>query len=65
MEEVQMIKNVLIADSNTKGYKFVCSNSPNVCHECGAALTNFITQNIEEAYNHSLRNSVAMWIHKD
>lgn len=61
----EIIEKATIADSDTKGYKFHCSNSPNPCAECGANLLYFITQDIEEAFQHSKRNSVAMWIAKD
>lgn len=63
--EIEMVENVIIADSSTKGYKFHCANTPNTCRECGAALTFFVTQDIEEAFQHSKRNAVAMWIDKD
>lgn len=65
MSAMEMIERVTVADSKTKGYKFHCSNVPNPCQECGQALVNLVTQDIEEAYQHSKRNSVAMWISKD
>lgn len=62
-EIAEMLESVEAA--HTKGYKFHCSGSPNPCYECGASLVYFVTQDIEEAFQHSKRNAVAMWIHKD
>lgn len=65
MSIMEMIERVTVADSKTKGYKFHCSNTPRTCEDCGRELMGFVTQDIEEAYQHSNRNSVAMWISKD
>lgn len=65
MEIVEMAKNITTASSDTKGYKFHCSDLPNKCGECGQKLVSLVTQDVEEAYQHSKRNSVAMWISKD
>lgn len=65
MSFMEVIERAKIADSRTKGYKFHCSDSPNKCADCAESLVLFITQNVEEAYQHSKRNSVAMWIAKD
>lgn len=62
---LEVIERAEIASPDTKGYKYHCSNSPNPCKECGAELVSFVTQDLEEAYLHSLRNGVAMWIMKD
>lgn len=61
----EFIKSIMIADSSTKGYKFHCASVPNPCEECGRKLVNFVTQDIEEAFQHSKRNNTAMWISKD
>lgn len=65
MEIIEMLESVQMADSKTKGYKFHCANTPNPCQECGQKLMDFITQDLDEAYQHSIRNKVAMWIAKD
>ena len=64
-EIAEMLENILIADSETKGYKFHCADIPNRCAECGKKLLSFVTQDLEAAHQHSIRNSVAMWIGKD
>jgi len=61
---LEIIKNVTIASDEIKGYKFACANTPNKCQECGGKIIDFITTDIEEAYQHSKRNSVAIWISK-
>lgn len=63
--DLDFIKSAIIANSETKGYKFNCSGHPLGCRECGKKTVSFITQDLEEAYQHSLRNSVTMWISKD
>lgn len=65
MMGIDILKAVITADSSTEGYKFHCSNGPNQCADCRTKPLGFITQDIEEAYLHSYRNSVAMWISKD
>lgn len=63
--EEDLIEKVIMADSRTKGYKFHCADVPNRCADCSQKLVSFVTQNVEEAYQHSKINSVAMWISKD
>lgn len=65
MEILEMIENITIASLDTKGYKFHCANVPNKCQECALKLVSYVTQDIEEAYQHSKRNNVAMWLVKD
>ena len=65
MEIIEMLESVHLADSSVKGYKFHCAGVPNKCQECGQKLMDFVTLNIEEAFQHSKRNSVAMWFSKD
>ena len=62
-EIAEMLEYVQL--NSAKGYKFMCANTPNACVECSQKLVAFVTQDLEEAYNHSLRNSVAIWISKD
>ena len=64
-EIVEMLENIQVADSKTKGYKFHCAGIPNRCRECSKKLVSFVSQDLDEAYKHSKRNSVAMWIAKD
>ena len=64
-EVYEMLENIQIADSKTRGYKFHCADVPNNCKECGQKLVSFITQDLDEAYQHSKRNDTAMWISKD
>lgn len=65
MEIAEMLESISTADSSTKGYKFHCAKVPNPCQECNEKLLDFITQDIEKAFQHSKRNSVTMWISKD
>lgn len=64
-EMIELLDSISTADSTTKGYKFHCADVPNKCEECGQKLVHMVTQDIEEAYQHSKRNSAAMWISKD
>ncbi len=61
----EFYKSVETADSKTKGYKYSCAGIPYPCKECAQKLVSFITQDVKEAYEHSKRNNVAMWISKD
>lgn len=65
MEIAEMLENIQKASPTSKGYKFHCANVPRKCEECGKKLVSFITLDIDEAYQHSLANSVAIWINKD
>jgi len=64
-EIAEMLESIQISNSITKGYKYTCANTPLPCEECGGKLVSFITQDLEEAYQHSKRNNTAMWISKD
>lgn len=62
---VEMFADVIIASSEIKGYKFHCAGVPNKCQECGQKLVDFVTLDVEQAFQHSKRNDVSMWISKD
>lgn len=64
-EIMKMFAGATIASKDIKGYKFHCAQVPNKCQECGQELTDFITTDVEQAFQHSKRNRVAMWISKD
>jgi len=57
-----MLRDVQAA--NESGYIFMCADVPRKCGECANRLLLFTTVDIEEAFQHSKRNSVAMWITK-
>lgn len=66
-DSTNLILSAQIADSKTKGYKFHCGSTSKIlkCHECGQALVAFITLDLDEAFQHSIRNNTPMWIAKD
>lgn len=63
----EMYNNILIAQTEIKGYKFGCIGSweGGNCRYCSKQLVTFVTMNIDQAYEHSTQNNMPMWISKD
>lgn len=68
VKDLELLKNIMIANVGVRGLKFHCAGYKHPTHPCNYCMerpVEFVTLQLDAAARHSLDNNTPMWISND